>query len=109
MPVENDTSHQNGQEDTGGGGGNGNVRSETSSVPPRPATEPNATTTIVNGTHPKVASTTAEEQLAQDSPKDAKKSRVKLGVPASRLASLASCWPRHVAPLTATVGKHVES
>lgn len=70
MPVENDTSHQNGQEDTGGGGGNGNVTTETSSEQPRQATEPNAT--IVNGTHPKVPSTT-DDQVAQDSPKDAKK------------------------------------
>lgn len=76
MPVENDTSHQNGQDSGGGGGGgggNGNVSTETTSQPQQQATEPNATTTIVNGTHPKVASTTADEPLAQETPKDAKK------------------------------------
>lgn len=69
MPVENDTSHQNGQQDAGGGGGNGNVPSETSSQPQQ-APEPNAT--IVNGTHPKVPDAN-EEQLQKDAPKDAKK------------------------------------
>ncbi|XP_045138071.1 ankyrin-2-like isoform X23 [Portunus trituberculatus] len=70
MPVENDTSHQNGQQDAGGGGGNGNVPTETSSQPQQ-APEPNAT--IVNGTHAKV-SDAPEDQLAKDAPKDAKKS-----------------------------------
>lgn len=69
MPVENDTSHQNGQQDAGGGGGNGNVPSETSSQPQQ-APDPNAT--IVNGTHAKV-SDAPEDQLAKDAPKDAKK------------------------------------
>ena len=69
MPVENDTSHQNGQQDAGGGGGNGNVPTETSSQPQQ-APEPNAT--IVNGTHAKVSDVT-EDQLPKDAPKDAKK------------------------------------
>lgn len=70
MPVEHDTSHQNGQEDTGGGGSN--VSTETPSQQPQQAPEPIATT-IVNGTHPKVPTTTADEQGRQESPKDPKK------------------------------------
>lgn len=69
MPVEHDTSHQNGQEDTGGGGSN--VSTETPSQQPQQAPEPIATT-IVNGTHPKVPST-ADDQGRQESPKDPKK------------------------------------
>lgn len=72
MPVENDTSHQNGQEDTGGGGSN--VTTETQSQQPQQATEPIATT-IVNGTHPKVPPTTGDDQGRQESPKDPKKVR----------------------------------
>ncbi|XP_063603636.1 ankyrin-2-like [Penaeus indicus] len=68
MPVEHDTSHQNGQEDTGGGG---NVSTEAPPQQPQQAPEPIATT-IVNGTHPKVPSA-ADDQGRQESPKDPKK------------------------------------
>ncbi|XP_066941553.1 ankyrin-2-like isoform X49 [Macrobrachium rosenbergii] len=87
MPVENDVTLQNGQDTGGGGGGGGGgdgtvVPSDNNAVVEQAQPEqqqqqqqqpapPNPT--IVNGTHPKAPPPT-DDQTAQDSPKDVKKS-----------------------------------